>query len=160
VDLYVVSYQKDFWGVQAHSYENEKWFPCRLNNNKTNSWIIMWCWGCMGFICIMLMLEIIHEFIKFAQRCDTFVYGFVKIMKMSCVDLYSLCYDPKNRYVIYFKSFLDLMDCKINGLLIAWWTNPTNNVYWAYFLLSRSLILDPLQVPQLIRVFVMCMHDD
>jgi hypothetical protein len=114
----------------------------------------------MGFICIMLMLEIIHEFIKFAQRSDTFVCDFVKTMKMCCVNLYSLCYDPKNSYVIYFKSFLDPMHYKSNGLLIAWWTNPTNNVYWAYFLLSRSLILDPLQVPQSIRVFFMCMHHD
>jgi hypothetical protein len=74
------------------------------------------------------MLEVAHELFKFVQRCNIFVCEFVKTMKMCGVDLYSLCYDPRNRYVIYFESFLDVMDCKINELLIDWWTNPTNNI--------------------------------
>ncbi len=74
------------------------------------------------------MLEVVHELIKFAQRCDTFVCDFVKTMKMCFIDLYSLCYDPKNWYVIYFKSFFNFMDYKTNGLVIAWWINPTNKI--------------------------------
>ncbi len=116
MDLYVVSYQKEFWGVQTHNCENQWWFPCHLNK-KTNSWIIMWCWGCMGFICIMLMLEVVHELIEFVQRCDTFVYNFVKTMKMCCVDLYSLCYDPKIGMWYISRVFLMLWIVKLMGCL-------------------------------------------
>jgi hypothetical protein len=45
----------------------------------------------MGIICIMPMLKVVHEFIKFVQCHDTFVYDFVKVVKVCFVDLYT-CY--------------------------------------------------------------------
>ncbi len=53
-------------------------------------------------------------------------YKLVKLLetkgnKLQCnVMTTTLYYDPKSSYMIYFKSFVDLMDCKANGLLIAW----------------------------------------
>ncbi len=51
----------------------------------------------LEFLCdvevIMPMLEVVHEFIKFVQNHDTFVYNFVGVMKIYCVDLYSLYCD-------------------------------------------------------------------
>jgi hypothetical protein len=42
----------------------------------------------MGFICILPILEVIHEFIKFVKSDDVFVGDFVETMKMCCVNLY------------------------------------------------------------------------
>ncbi len=49
----------------------------------------------MGLVCIMLMLEIIHAFIKFAQVCDTFVCDFVTARKICCIELYNMYLDFK-----------------------------------------------------------------
>jgi hypothetical protein len=53
----------------------------------------------MGFTCIMPMLEVVHEVIKFAQSCNMFVCDFVEAMNMCCVYLYSLYCDLKKRYI-------------------------------------------------------------
>jgi hypothetical protein len=51
----------------------------------------------MGLACIMFLLESIHILIKFAQVCDTFVCDFVIVMKMCCVELYNMYFDPKKK---------------------------------------------------------------
>ncbi len=43
----------------------------------------------MSFTCIMPMLNAMHEFIKFIQSRDTFVCGFVGVVKMFCAILYN-----------------------------------------------------------------------
>ncbi len=43
----------------------------------------------MSFTCIMPMLNAMHEFIKFIQSRDTFVCGFVGVVKMLCAILYN-----------------------------------------------------------------------
>ncbi len=43
----------------------------------------------MGVICIMPMLKVVYEFIKFVQSHDTFVCDFVRIVKVCFVDLYT-----------------------------------------------------------------------
>ncbi len=48
----------------------------------------------LGFMCIMPMLEVVHDLIKFAQKSDTFVCDFVGVMKMLCAHLHTLYYDP------------------------------------------------------------------
>ncbi len=48
-----------------------------------------------GFTSIVLMLNVVHEFIKFVQSCDTFVCGFVGAIKMCCANLYTLYHDLK-----------------------------------------------------------------
>ncbi len=54
------------------------------------------------------------EYCKLAKLLE------IKRNKLQCnVKTTTLYDDPKNGYMIYFKSFLDLMDCKTNGLLIA-----------------------------------------
>ncbi len=53
----------------------------------------------MGFTCIMPMLEVVHEVIKFAQSSNTFVCDFVEAMNICCVCLYSLYCDLKKRYI-------------------------------------------------------------
>ncbi len=53
----------------------------------------------MGFTCIMPVLEIVHEIIKFVQSCNTFVCDFVEAMNMCCVYFYSLYCDLKKRYI-------------------------------------------------------------
>ncbi len=35
----------------------------------------------MGFMCIMPMLEVVHDLIKSTQKSDTFMCDFVKVMK-------------------------------------------------------------------------------
>jgi hypothetical protein len=63
----------------------------------------------MGLACIMLLLESIHVLIKFVQACDTFVFDFVIIVKMCCVELYIMYSNLEKKYgVKYFKAFLDL----------------------------------------------------
>jgi hypothetical protein len=53
----------------------------------------------MGFMCIMPMLEVVHDLIKFAQKSDTFVCDFVGVMKMCCAHSHTLYYDPKKKYI-------------------------------------------------------------
>jgi hypothetical protein len=48
-----------------------------------------------SFTCIMLLLNVMHEFIKFVQSRDTFVCGFVGAVKMCCVNLYTFYHDLK-----------------------------------------------------------------
>jgi hypothetical protein len=67
----------------------------------------------MGLICVMPTLEGVHVFIKFAQSCDTFVYDFVRAMKMCYANLYFFYCDPKKIYT----SFQFIMDCTNDGLL-------------------------------------------
>ncbi len=47
----------------------------------------------MGLACIMLMMEIIHAFLKFAQVHDTFICDFVTTMKICCIELYNMYLD-------------------------------------------------------------------
>ncbi len=49
----------------------------------------------LGLICIMPMLEVVHDLIKFAQNRDTFVCDFVRARMMCCANLHTLYYDPK-----------------------------------------------------------------
>jgi len=50
-------------------------------------------------MCIMPMLEVVHDLIKFAQSCDTFVCDFVGAKKMCCVNLHTLNYNPEKKYI-------------------------------------------------------------
>jgi hypothetical protein len=49
----------------------------------------------MGLACIMFLLESVHALIKFAQAYDTFVCGFVIVVKMCCAKLYNMYFDLK-----------------------------------------------------------------
>ncbi len=53
----------------------------------------------MGFTCILSMLEVVHELIKFVQSCNAFVCDFVGDVKMCYANLYPLYFDPKKRYL-------------------------------------------------------------
>jgi hypothetical protein len=53
----------------------------------------------LGFMCIMPMLGVVHDLIKFAQKNDTFVCDFVGVMKMCCALLHTFYYDPKKKYI-------------------------------------------------------------
>ncbi len=57
---------------------------------KTNCQYICDIEVVMGLACIMLMLEIVHAFIKFAQVHDIFVCDFVTTMKICCIELYNM----------------------------------------------------------------------
>jgi len=98
VDLHVVFYEKGSWGAQAFSGEKEWWFPCHPNN-KTTVKLLCDVEVVMGFTCIMPMLEVVHEVIKFAQSSNTFVCDFVEAMNICCVCLYSLYCDLKKRNI-------------------------------------------------------------
>jgi len=88
----------------------------------------------MGFMCIMPMLEVVHDLIKFAQKSDTFVCDFVGVMKMCCAHLHTLYYDPKNKYINeQFKGFANLIICNNDELLIAWWIDATTNIENVFF---------------------------
>jgi len=52
----------------------------------------------MGLACIMFLLELVHVFIKFTQAYDTFVCDFVTFVKMCCVKLYNMYFDPEKKY--------------------------------------------------------------
>jgi len=77
VDVYVVSYQKGSWGIQAIDYENEQWSPCVITPVKKTFEFLCDVEVVMGFRCIMPMLEIVHELIKFVRSCVSFVCNFV-----------------------------------------------------------------------------------
>ncbi len=49
----------------------------------------------ISFTCIMPMLNAMHELIKFVQSRDTFVCGFVGVVKMCCAILYTFYHDLK-----------------------------------------------------------------
>lgn len=49
----------------------------------------------MGFPCILSMLEVVHELIKFVQSCNAFVCDFVGDVKMCDANVYPLYFDPK-----------------------------------------------------------------
>jgi hypothetical protein len=53
----------------------------------------------LSLMCIMPMLEVVHDRIKFAQNRDTFVCDFVKARMMCCVDLHTLYYDRNKKYI-------------------------------------------------------------
>ncbi len=53
----------------------------------------------LSFMCIMPMLEVVHDLIKFAQNHDTFVCDFVKARMMCCANLHALYYDQKKKYI-------------------------------------------------------------
>ncbi len=83
----------------------------------------------MGLACIMFLLESIHILIKFAQVCDTFVCDFVIVMKMCCVELYNMYFDPKKNMVQNSsKVFLDLHENNNDQLLIIWWIHCATNI--------------------------------
>jgi hypothetical protein len=70
----------------------------------------------MSIICILPILETIHEFIKFVKSDDVFVCDFVKIMKMCCANLYSFLLWSQKKYIdLKFKNFLDLVDAQMMG---------------------------------------------
>jgi hypothetical protein len=47
----------------------------------------------MGFACILPMLDVVHELIKFVQSCNAFVCDFVGDVKMHNAILYPLYFD-------------------------------------------------------------------
>jgi hypothetical protein len=53
----------------------------------------------LSLMCIMPMLEVVHDQIKFAQNHDTFVCHFVRARMMCCADLHTLYYDPKKKHI-------------------------------------------------------------
>ncbi len=73
------------------------------------------------FLCnievVMPKLVVVHEFIKFIQRHDTFVCGFVRVVKKCCANMYTLYCNLKKKYNDkQFKGFIDLVDCSNDGL--------------------------------------------
>jgi hypothetical protein len=52
----------------------------------------------MGLMGIMPMLEAIDALTKFALVCDTFVFDFVSVVKLCCVELYNMYLDLETKY--------------------------------------------------------------
>jgi len=81
----------------------------------------------MELVCIMLLLELVHVLIKFAQAHNTFVCDFVVVMKMWCVELYMYSNCEKKYGAEQFKSFLDLHEniniWPIIDCLVDWFCN-------------------------------------
>jgi hypothetical protein len=53
----------------------------------------------LSLMCIMRMLEVVHDLIKFAQNRDTFMCDFVRARMMCCVNLHTLYYDLEKKYI-------------------------------------------------------------
>jgi hypothetical protein len=52
----------------------------------------------MGLACIMVLLELIHVFIKFTHAYDAIVCDFVIVVKMCCAKLYNMYFDLEKKY--------------------------------------------------------------
>jgi hypothetical protein len=88
----------------------------------------------LGFMCIMPMLEVVHDLIKFAQKNDTFVCDFVGVMKMCCAHLHTFYFGPKKKYIDeQFKGFTNLVNCNNDELLTTWWIDATTNIEYVFF---------------------------
>jgi hypothetical protein len=52
----------------------------------------------MGLMGIMPMLEAIDALTKFTLVCDTFMFDFVSVVKLCCVELYNMYLDLETKY--------------------------------------------------------------
>jgi hypothetical protein len=87
----------------------------------------------LGLLCIMPMLEVINDLIKFSQSRDTFVCDFVGAVKMCCAYLHTLYYDLEKYINEQFKGFANIINCSNDGMLTAWWIDATTNIEYAIF---------------------------
>jgi hypothetical protein len=67
----------------------------------------------LALACLMLLSEIVHVLIKFFQKRNVFVYGYMATIKVCKSQLYSLFNDPNTCYVFdAFKNFKDSVASK------------------------------------------------
>jgi hypothetical protein len=110
----------------------------------------------MGFMCIMPMLEVVHDLIKFAQKNDTFVFDFVGVMKMSCAHLHTLYCDRKKKYTNeQFKGFANLINYNNDEFLTTWSIDATTNIEYVIFYFQGWQYQIHPKCPSS-RLFVMC----
>jgi hypothetical protein len=69
-----------------------------IDNTKLNYELLCDVKTLLGLACVLPLLEVMQRLFKFAQRCDTFICGFVSIVKLCEVELFTMCYDTKNIY--------------------------------------------------------------
>lgn len=81
----------------------------------------------MGLACIMPLLESIRALFKFMQARHTFVWKFVIVVKMWCVELYNMDSYPEKKYgAKQLKVFL--YENNNDQLLTAWWINYATKI--------------------------------
>jgi len=141
------------WWVQAFSCE-KKWYLLTILVAKTILEFLCDVKVVMGLICIMPTLEGVHVFIKFVQSCDTFVYDFVRAMKVCYANLYFFLLWSKEIYI----NFQFIMDCTNDGLLTTWWTNPAKAISVSFFIFKVTIWIH-YKCPS-IGVFAMCTCDE
>jgi hypothetical protein len=73
----------------------------------------------MGLMGIMPMLEAIYAITKFTLMCDTFVFDFVNVVKLCCVELYNMYLDLETKYA---KKKSNIF-CINDQLFITWWSD-------------------------------------
>jgi hypothetical protein len=63
-----------------------------------------------------------------------YLCDFVGVVKMCCVDLHTLYYDPKKKYTTkQFKGFANLVNCNNDGMLTTWGIDASINIEYAIF---------------------------
>jgi len=75
----------------------------------------------LALACLMLLSEIVHALIKFFQKRNVFVCGYVATIKVCKPQLYSLFNDPNTCYVFdAFKDFKDSVASKYDIIGLCW----------------------------------------
>jgi hypothetical protein len=85
----------NYYKVQNYGGKDAWWFTYCGSSAKPNFQYLCDIEVVMGLACIMFLLESVHALIKFAQAYDTFVCGFVIVVKMCCAKLYNMYFDLK-----------------------------------------------------------------
>jgi len=89
--------------------------------------------------CVKCMNYEWMNFVKFPSlSCEMlslwYVCDFVTIVKLCCLELYKLNFDPKTKYCQkHFKPFLDSYDYNNNQLLTTLWIDLATNIQYAIF---------------------------
>lgn len=77
--------------------------------------------------CLMLLNKIVHALIKFFQKRNVFVCGYVATIKVCKSQLYSLFNDPNTCYVFdAFKDFKDLVVSNHDTIGLCWVVKALN----------------------------------
>jgi hypothetical protein len=75
----------------------------------------------LALFCLMLLSEIVHALIKFFQKRNVFICGYVATIKVCKSQLSSLFNDPNTCYVFdVFKDFKDLVSSKHDTIGLCW----------------------------------------
>jgi hypothetical protein len=97
----------------------------------------------MGLICVLPMLEVVHNLNKLAQNKDKFICDYVVATKLCQAYLYTMyvLHGYLEHSYDHFKNFLDLLQSTNVTIPIMWWTKPQTQVEYVIFQFIQLLYM-------------------